>query len=95
MKEYIDALDKITQTEVLDEAGNISSTIAIKKQNDVIKFGKDALRLRLQDRKLDDKLNAIARQNGALAGLMLINIAVSGDKSFMGNIAQGLSVRGL
>ena len=78
-----------TPPEFLDEAGNISSALAVKIQNDVIRFGKDALRAK----DIDAKLDYLARQNGALSGLVLMSIAVSGDKSFMSTLSKGLSLR--
>ena len=63
----------------LNEAGTLDSGLAIKRLNDVRKFGKDVLRAR----SVEDKLDALARQNFAVGGLALMAIAVSGDKSFM------------
>ena len=77
--------------ELLDEAGNISSGIAIKKHNDVLKYGKDVLRSR--DARDVDK--ALARMIAAASGLSLMAIAVSGDKSFTSSIAKGASLRGI
>lgn len=93
--EYVKALEDLadkgeeTPLELLDEAGNISSAVAVKIQNDVIKFGKNALKAK----DIDDKLDYLARQNGALSGLVLMSIAVSGDKSFMSTLSKGLSLR--
>ena len=91
--EYVKALDQDkggeTPLELLDEAGNISSAVAVKIQNDVIKFGKNALKAK----DIDDKLDYLARQNGALSGLVLMSIAVSGDDSFIGKLSKGLSLR--
>ena len=80
-----------TDYELLDEAGNISSGIAIKKHNDVLKYGKDVLRSR--DARDVDK--ALARMIAAASGLSLMAIAVSGDKSFTSSIAKGASLRGI
>ena len=93
MKIYTDALDQLSDT--VTEAGNISSSIAIRKQDSVIRRGKDAISIRLRDRDLDKKLNAIAKQNADLAGLILMSIGVSGDDSFMSRVAQGISLRSL
>ena len=93
MKIYTDALDQLSDT--VSEAGNISSSIAIRKQDSVIRRGRDAINIKLQDRRLDDKLNAIAKQNADLAGLILMSIGVSGDDSFMSKVAQGVSLRTL
>ena len=93
MKIYTDALDQLSDT--VTEAGNISSSIAIRKQDSVIRRGKDAISIRLRDRDLDKKLNSIAKQNADLAGLILMSIGVSGDDSFMSRVAQGISLRSL
>lgn len=73
----------------LGEAGNMSASLAIKVQNDVIGFGRDAIRAR----SVEDKIKYLAKQNGALSGLVLMSIAVSGDKSFLGSLSKGLSLR--
>ena len=78
-------------TELLDEAGNISSGIAIKKHNDVLRFGKNVLRAK-DAREVDKEL---ARMIAAASSLSLMAIAVSGDKSFISTIAKGASLRGL
>ena len=82
-------------TEPLTEAGNISSALAIKQQNKVIQSGKDAKKIKVKDKRLNDKLDAIAEQNAALAGMILMGIAVSGKGSFTSTIAKGLSLRGI
>lgn len=87
--QYISNGVEATKMELLDEAGNISSSVAIKLQNDVIRYGKDAVRARTEL----DKLDCLAKQNGALSGLVLMSIAVSGDDSFMGRLSKGLSLR--
>ena len=89
----IDFKSYIEEQELLDEAGNISSGIAIKTHNDVLKYSRDALRVKLQDRKLDDKLNSITRALVASSSLDLIGIAVSGEESFTSTIAKGMSIR--
>lgn len=81
----------LQEQELLDEAGNISSSIAIRKHNDVIRYSKDALRSRSIDEKLDNLSKAIV----AHASLTMISVAVSGDKSFMSKVATGLSFRGI
>ena len=92
--EYVKALEDLADKgefplELLDEAGNISSAVAVKIQNDVIKFGKNALKAK----DIDDKLDYLARQNGALSGLVLMSIAVSGGDSFVSKLSRGLSLR--
>lgn len=85
----IDFKTYIEQTELLDEAGNISSSMAIRKHNDVLKYGKDVIR----SKSIEDKLDAMAKQNVSVGGLALMSIAVSGEKSFTSLIAKGISTR--
>ena len=75
----------------LNEAGTLDSGLTIKRLNDVKRFGKDVLRAR----SVEDKLDALARQNFAVGGLALMAIAVSGDKSFMSRLATGFSLGNL
>ena len=98
MEEYIRSLSRMTTTDKLeddldfiDEAGNISSGIAIKKHNDVLKIGRDILRSK--DARSVDKL--LAKMIVSASGLSLMSVAVSGDKSFASTIAKGASLRGL
>ena len=79
------------EMELLDEAGNISSGLAIKKHNQVLKYGKDVVKAK----SVEDKLDMLARQNASLGGLVLLAIANSGDKSFGSTLAKGLSLRNL
>lgn len=88
-KELDDIEQCETDTDVLDEAGNISSGVALKIQNDIIKYGREVIRSSSEKSKLDN----LARQNGSLSGLVLMSIAVSGKKSIMGSLAKGLSLR--
>jgi len=81
--------DMETDIDILDESGNISSGMAIKIQNDIIRLGRDAIKAR----RVEDKINFLAKQNGALSGLVLMSIAVSGDESFLGRLSRGLSMR--
>ena len=95
MEEYVKSLKRITKieddSELLDEAGNISSSIAIKKHNDVIKLGREVLRSR--DARSVDKL--LAKMIVSVSGISLMSIAVSGDKSFASTIAESASLRGI
>ena len=79
------------EMELLDEAGNISSGLAIRKHNQVLKYGKDVVKTK----SVEDKLDILARQNASLGGLVLMSVAVSGDKSFGSTLAKGLSLRDL
>ena len=77
--------------ELLDEAGNISSGLALKKHNDVLKYGKQLLKSR--DAREVDKL--LAKMLASTSSLALMSIAVSGDNSFISTLAKGASLRGL
>ena len=78
-----------SEMELLDEAGNISSGLAIRKHNQVLKYGKDVVKAK----SVEDKLDILARQNASLGGLVLMSVAVSGDKSFGSSLAKALSLR--
>jgi len=99
MNDYIRSLERMTEKdsfytdelELLDEAGNISSTLAVKKHNDVLKHGRNVLKSR-DAREVDKEL---AKMIASASGLSLMAVAVSGDKSFTSTIAKGASLRGL
>ena len=80
-----------SEMELLDEVGNISSGLAIRKHNQVLKYGKDVVKAK----SVEDKLDMLARQNASLGGLVLMSVAVSGDKSFGSSLAKALSLRNL
>ena len=80
-----------SEMELLDEAGNVSSGLAIRKHNQVLKYGKEVVK----SKSIEDKLDMLARQNTSLGGLPLLAIANSGDKSFGSTLAKGLSLRNL
>ena len=80
-----------SEIELLDEAGNVSSGLAIRKHNQVLKYGKEVVK----SKSIEDKLDMLARQNTSLGGLALLAIANSGDKSFGSTLAKGLSLRNL
>ena len=80
-----------SEMELLDEAGNVSSALAIRKHNQVLKYGKDVVKAK----SVEDKLDMLARQNASLGGLVLLAIANSGDKSFGSALAKGLSLRNI
>ena len=64
-----------SEMELLDEAGNVSSGLAIRKHNQVLKYGKEVVK----SKSIEDKLDMLARQNTSLGGLALLAIANSGD----------------
>ena len=94
---YADRMSRVSGTEnndsdmeLLDEAGNISSGLALKKHNDVLKYGKQLLKSR--DAREVDKL--LAKMLASTSSLALMSIAVSGDNSIISTIAKGASLRG-
>ena len=80
-----------SEMELLDEVDNVSSGLAIRKHNQVLKYGKDVVKAK----SVEDKLDMLARQNASLGGLVLMSVAVSGDKSFGSSIVRALSLRNL
>jgi len=80
-----------SEMELLDEAGNVSSGLAIRKHSQVLKYGKEVVK----SKSVEDKLDMLARQNASLGGLVLLAIANSGDKSFGSTLAKGLSLRNI
>ena len=90
MKDFISFIEE-SEMELLDEAGNVSSGLAIRKHNQVLKYGKDVVKAK----SVEEKLDMLARQNASLGGLVLLAIANSGDKSFGSTLAKGLSLRNL
>jgi len=90
-----DTLEEI-QVKYLEEAGNVSSGLLLKRHNDKFKHGKDVLRIKLRDRDLNDKLDALARQIDAVGSIGVIAGALSGgEDSFLSKVAQGSSVRSI
>lgn len=79
------------ELEILDEAGNISSTLAIRKFNQSVKYGRAVLK----SKSVEDKLDNIARLGVDLASLVLMSIASSGKRSLVSNIAKVLSLRSI
>ena len=89
---YADHLDRLSgsnesEMEFLDEAGNISSGLAIRIHNSIIRYGKEVIKAKT----VEDKLDMIARQNVTIGGMVLMSVAVSGDKSFGSLIAKAFS----
>ena len=90
MDSFREFIDRDCEMEIF-EAGNISSAMAIKVQNDIVKYGRKAVGVR----NLEDKIDALARQNVSIGGLVLMSVAVSGKGSLGSLVAKGLSIRGL
>ena len=90
MKDFISFTEE-SEMEFLDEAGNISSGVAIRKHSQLLKYGKEVVKAR----SVEDKLDMLARLGVGLGGMILLAIANSGSKSFGSSIAKALSLRGL
>ena len=90
MKDFISFTEE-SEMELLDEAGNISSGLAIRIHNQVLKYGKEVVRAK----SVEDKLDMMARQNASLGGLISLAVANSGSKSFGSTLVKGLSLRNL
>ncbi len=95
---YADSMSRMSGTEnndsdmeLLDEAGNISSGLAIRIHNSIIKYGKEVIKAK----SIEDKLDLMAKQNVSIGGLVLMSVAVSGGKSFLSLVSKGLSNRGI
>ena len=84
-------IEEESEMELLDEAGNVSSGLAIRKHNQVLKYGKDVVKAK----SVEDKLDMTARQNASLGGLISLAVANSGSKSFGSTLVKGLSLRNL
>ena len=80
-----------SEMELLDEAGNVSSGLAIRKHNQVLKYGKEVVK----SKSVEDKLDMLVRLGVSLGGLVLLSITNSDDKSFGSTLAKGLSLRNL
>ena len=90
MKDFISFTEE-SEMEFLDEAGNISSGVAIRKHSQLLKYGKEVVKAK----SVEDKLDMLARLGVGLGGMILLAIANSGGKSFGSSIAKALSMRGL
>tara|TARA_Y100000593_G_scaffold33927_2_gene66625 strand:+ start:390 stop:665 length:276 start_codon:yes stop_codon:yes gene_type:complete len=90
MKDFIDFIEDEWE-DSLTEAGNITSGMAIRKHSQVIHYGKRVVK----SKTVEEKLDMLARLGVSIGGLVLMDIAVSGDKSFGSLIAKGLSMRSI
>lgn len=93
MKTYVDVLDRHLpdDVDILDEAGNISSTVAMAKYNSLLKWGRKIVSSRSATE--DDKV--LARMLVDVGALSLMSVASSGSKSFMSSMAKVSTLRGL
>mgnify|MGYP007063326238 FL=1 len=90
-QEFIQDVEEDNNYSMLDEAGNFSVGIALKKHNDVIRFGKQVLK----SADATDADKALARMIVASSGLSLMAVATSGEKSLLSTAAKGVSLRGI
>ena len=90
-QEFIQDVEEDDNHSMLDEAGNFSAGIALKKHNDVIRFGKQVLK----SADATDADKALARMIVASSGLSLMAVATSGEKSLLSSVAKGVSLRGI
>ena len=98
--EFLDRYRDMSMEEIelsnLQEAGNISSGLILKKHNDALKHGRNVIRNRIRDRDLNDKLDSLARQLDAVSAITVIAAALSGkEESSLSTIAQGSSLRSI
>ena len=89
-REYVSDDDELVG-EILDEAGNISSGIAIKKHHNCINYGKQILKSRTST----DSEKLLAQMIVETASLALMAVANSGEKSFLSQVAKGATLRKL
>lgn len=86
MYRFRDFVDRVEGMKI-NEASNISSALVLRKQNEVLRYGRNVLK----STSIEDKLDLLAKQNVALSGLVLMSVAISGNKSFMSSIVKGFS----
>jgi len=89
-REYVSDDDELVG-EILDEAGNISAGIAIKKHHNCINYGRQIVR----SRKSTDSEKLLAKMIVETASLALMAVANSGEKSFLSQVAKGATLRKL
>ena len=87
----LDSIDGKLDVSLLDEAGNVSSGVALRKHSSVLRNGRRVL----SDRNSSDVEKLLARMLADVAGLCMLSIAVSGDSSVLSSVAKGASVRSL
>ena len=73
----------------LDEAGNFSAGVAIKKYHNCIKYGRKIVKSRTST----DSEKLLAKILVEIASLVLIAVATSGEKSFLSTVAKGATLR--
>lgn len=75
--------------EFLDEAGNISAGIALKKHHNCINYGRQIVK----SRQTTDGEKILARMMVEVASLALMAVANSGEGSFLSTVAKGATLR--
>ena len=73
----------------LDEAGNFSAGVAIKKYHNCIKYGRKIVKSRIST----DSEKLLAKMLVETASLVLIAVATSGEKSFLSTVAKSATLR--
>ena len=73
----------------LDEAGNISSGIALKKHHNCINYGRQIVK----SRETTDGEKILAKMMVEVASLALMAVANSGEGSFLSSVAKGATLR--
>lgn len=87
----LDGIENKLDVSLLDEAGNISSAVAMRKHTKIYSAGRKLL----SDRNSTSSEKLLAKMLVDLAGLVMLSVAVSGKSSAASNIAKAASLRGL
>ena len=87
----LDSLVSKLDASLLDEAGNVSSAVALRKHSNALRNGRRVL----SDRNASDAEKLLAKMLADVAGLCMLSIAVSGGSSALSSVAKGASVRSL
>ena len=88
-KEFLARNTTDTENDVVDEAGNISSGIALKKHHNTINYGRQILKSRTST----DSEKLLAKMLVEVASLALMAVANSGEGSFLSSVAKGATLR--
>ena len=94
MKTFQEVIENIEQYRslndiVLDEAGNFSAGIVIKKYHNCINYGRQIVKSRTST----DSEKLLAKMLVETASLALMAVATSGEKSFLSTVAKGATLR--
>ena len=73
----------------LDEAGNFSAGVAIKKYHNCIKYGRKIVKSRTST----DSEKLLAKMLVETVSLALVAVAISGEKSFLSTVAKSATLR--